>query len=84
MHYKMSVIGQRDACINLNDERHKLDVMKIKCSQIICGVTMIYRLRNVEVRRTISVGEKISDKVDWKVLKRLEQVERKSEAWFTK
>ena len=43
------------------DERYKPDVIEMKYSQSMCGVTRMDRWRNEEVWRRLSVREKISD-----------------------
>ena len=51
------------------EERRKLDVMEMRCLRSMCGVTRLDRLRNEVVRKRVGVDEKLSERVDRKVLK---------------
>jgi len=58
------------------EERDKLDVAEMKCLRSMCGVTRMDRVRNEVVRGRVGVPEKLSKKVDRKVLKWLGRVEQ--------
>ena len=60
--------------LGLRKERHKLDVVEIKCLCSICRVTRIDKVRNSEVRHRLNVRENV--RVDHKVLNWLGHVER--------
>ena len=65
-------------------ERRKLDVMEMRCLRSMCGVTRMDRLRNEVVRERVGVDEKLSERVDRKVLKWYGHVERMSGERLTK
>ena len=60
------------------EERRKLDVMEMRCLRSMCGMTRMDRLRNEVVRERLGVEEKLSERVDRKVLKWYWHVERMS------
>ena len=66
------------------DERHKLDVMEVKCLGSMCEVTSIDRWRIEQVRSTVGVIENLSDRVDGNILKWFRHVERVSGKLLTK
>ena len=66
------------------DERHEVDVVKIKCLCSMCGVTRMDSWRTEVVRRKVGVSEKMSDRVDRKVLKCFRHVERMSGKLLTR
>ena len=66
------------------EERRKLDVMEMRCLRSMCGVTRMDRLRNEVVRERVGVDEKLSERVDRKVLKWYGHVERMSGERLTK
>ena len=65
-------------------ERNKLDVSEMKCLRSICGVSRLDRLRNDVVRERVGVPEKLSNRVDRKVLKWFGHVERMGSERLTK
>ena len=66
------------------EEREKLDVAEMKCLRSICGVTRMDRVRNEVVRERVGVSEKLSKRVDRKVLKWFGHVERMGNERMTK
>ena len=60
--------------MGLRKERHKLDVVEIKCLCSICRVIRMDRVRNSEVRHILDVRENV--RVNHKVLNWLRHVER--------
>jgi len=66
------------------EERGKLDVAEMKCLRSMCGVTRMDRVRNEVVRERVGVPEKLSGRVDRKVLKWFGHVERMGSDRMTK
>ena len=66
------------------EEREKLDVAEMKCLRSMCGVTRMDRVRNEVVRERVGVSEKLSKRVDRKVLKWFGHVERMGNERMTK
>ena len=66
------------------EERDKLDVAEMKCLRSMCGVTRMDRVRNEVVRERVGVPEKLSKRVDRKVLKWFGHVERMGNERMTK
>ena len=66
------------------EERHKLDGAEMKCLRSMCGVTRMDRVRNEVVRGRVGVPEKLSGRVDRKVLKWFGHVERMGSKRMTK
>ena len=66
------------------EERKRLDVAEMRCLRSMCGVTRWDRLRNEEVRERVGVPEKMSNRVDRKVLKWFGHVERMGGERLTK
>ena len=65
-------------------EREKLDVAEVKCLRSMCGDMRMDRVRNEVVRERVGVPEKLSGRVDWKVLKWFGHVERMGSERMTK
>ena len=65
-------------------ERNKLDVAEMKCLRSMYGVTRLDRMRNEVVRERVGVPEKLSNRVDRKVLKWFGHVERMGGERMTK
>ena len=63
--------------------RDKLDVIEVKCLWNICRMNWMYRVGNEEVRCIVGVREKVSGRVDRKVLKCFRQVYRMTEEQMT-
>ena len=61
-----------------------LDVAEMKCLRNMCGVTRMDRVRNEVVRERVGVPEKLSERVDRKVLKWFGHVERMGNERMTK
>ena len=59
------------------EERSKLDVMELICLRSMCGVTRMDGLRKV-VREMVGVDERLSERVDRKLLEWYGYVERMS------
>merc|ERR1711905_52257 len=69
----------------VNDVRRRRDDEGWSCClRSMCGVTMWDRLRNEEVRERVGVPEKMSNRVDRKVLKWFGHVERMGGERLTK
>ena len=66
------------------EEREKLDVAEMKCLRSMCGVTRMDRIRNEVVRDRVGVPERLSKRVDRKVLKWFGHVERMGSERLTK
>ena len=66
------------------EERGKLDVAEMKCLRSMCGVTRMDRVRNEVVRERVGVPEKLSGRVDRKVLKWFGHVEQMGSERMTK
>ena len=66
------------------EERNKLDVAEMNCLRSICGVTRRDRVRNEVVRQRVGVHEKLSKRIDRKVLKWFGHVERMGSERLTK
>ena len=66
------------------EERNKLDVAEMKCLRSMCGVTRMDRVRNEVVRERVGVPERLSERVDRKVLKWFGHVERMGNERLTK
>ena len=64
----------------MKDEIHLLDAMKMKCSGV-CGVNCMDRREDVEVRRRVGVGVKISNRKGWKFEESFGHMEHVSEEW---
>ena len=66
------------------EERDKLDVAEMKCLRSMCGVTRMDRVRNEVVRERVGVPERLSKRIDRKVLKWFGHVERMGSERMTK
>ena len=60
-----------------------MDVSEMQCLRSMCGVTRWNRMRNVVVRERVGVTEKMSKRVDRKVLKWFRHVERMGDERLT-
>ena len=59
----------------MTDGIHKLDLIEVECAQSLCKVTRMSRLRIEVVRSRVGMVNKMSLRVDRKVLKWLKNVE---------
>ena len=62
-----TVACEAEILVMVMDKRHKLGALKNKCLLSICGLTMLDRWRNEEVRRRVDVLDKLIGRVDQKV-----------------
>ena len=51
------------------NERKRLDVMEMKCLRSMCGVSILDRVRNEEVREKVQLNEKLSERIDKRILR---------------
>ena len=57
-------------------ERRKVNVLEMKCSRSLVGVSRMNRVRNEEDRRSAGIGRELASRADQRVLRWFGQVER--------
>ena len=65
-------------------EKHKLDVLELKCVRSVCRVTRLDRWENEEMSRRADVRGNMTDRVDQKILRRFRGLERRSKQRLAK
>ena len=65
-------------------ERKRLDVMEMKCLRSMCGISIRDRVRNEVIRKKVRVNEKLSERIDKRVLTWFGHVERMNDCRLTK
>ena len=68
--YRAEAWGMRSA------ERKKVNVLEMKCSRSLVGVSRINRVRNEEVRKTTGIERELASRADQRVLRSFGHLER--------